>query len=319
MKAFHILYGAAGVLLAAATVLTGDYGLSKTDMEIYDRAVGLENDMSENGFLDFSPSDYKIRFFNGDCDYVVADGEVTKEDAAFDTFVGTAYEIDGAYQVILPTYENFSELFSMLDSAQRISDGELQFGEADYSEDAHVATLWHEAFHAWQLTNWADEVAARGEAADISEEGGYEQIVVNEVDSDPEYVLSFSQEMELLQKAYESDDAEEKCRLTREALALSAEMEQGMSAQAAYAARYFETLEGSARYVEAQAYRLLAGEAAWSETYMGEFTYSNGAGKYYAMGMLKCLLLDQLAPDWKDDFTALADLDEFLQAAVEGR
>lgn len=319
MKAFHILYGAAGVFLAAATVLTGDYGLSKTDMEIYERAVGLENDMSENGFLDFSPSDYKIRFFNGDCDYVVANSEVTKEDAAFETFVGTAYEIDGEYQVILPTYENFSELFSMLDSAQHISDGELQFGEADYSEDAHAATLWHEAFHAWQLTNWADEVAARGEAADISEEGGYEQIVVNEVDSDPEYVLSFSQEMELLQKAYESDDAEEKCRLIREALALSAEMEQGMSAQAAYAARYFETLEGSARYVEAQAYRLLAGETAWSETYMGEFTYSNGAGKYYAMGMLKCLLLDQLAPDWKDDFTALADLDEFLQTAVGER
>lgn len=319
MKIFHMLYGAAGVLLAAATVLTGNYGLSKKDMEIYDRAVGIEDAMAENGFCDFSPSDYKIRFFNGSCDYVVTEGEVAKEDAAFGTFVGTAYEIDGEYQVVLPTYENFSELFTMLNSVQSVSDGEMHFGEANYSGDAHAATLWHEAFHAWQLTNWADEVFARGEAADISEEGGYERIVVNEVDSDSEYVLSFSQEMELLQKAYESDDTEEKCRLTREALALAVEMEQGMSAQAAYVTQYFQTLEGSARYVEAQAYRLLAGEEAWSETYMGDFNYSNGAGKYYAMGMLKCLLLDQLAPEWKDDFTATADLDEFLQAAVGGR
>ena len=155
MKIFHMLYGAAGVLLAAATVLTGNYGLSKKDMEIYDRAVGIEDAMAENGFCDLSPSDYKIRFFNGSCDYVVTEGEVAKEDAAFGTFVGTAYEIDGEYQVLLPTYENFSELFTMLNSVQSVSDGEMHFGEANYSEDAHAATLWHEAFHAWQLKNWA--------------------------------------------------------------------------------------------------------------------------------------------------------------------
>jgi len=149
MKVFHILYGAAGVLLASLTLVTGDYRLSETDREIYDRGIELEDDMAKNGFTDFSLSDYKVRFFYGNCDYVVFNEEVKKENAVFDTFVGTAYEIQGEYQVILPTYRNFSRMFSMLNAAQSVSEGEMHFSEAEYSEDAHVATLWHEAFHAW--------------------------------------------------------------------------------------------------------------------------------------------------------------------------
>jgi len=122
--------------------------------------------------------------------------------------------------------------------------------------------------------------------------------------------------MELLREAFGTEDVEEKCALIQRALLCSAEMEQEMTAQTAYVTKYFETMEGSARYVEAEAYCLLAGEEAWRETYMGDFSYSNGAGKYYAMGMQKCLLLDQLVPEWKDDFTALSDLDELLREAV---
>ena len=104
MKAFNIGYGAVGALLAVSVALTGTYGLPKADREIYDTAIELEEKMQQNGFVEFAPSRFKVRFFNGKLDYVVKDGEVTKEEAAFNTFVGTTSEIDGEYQVILPTY-----------------------------------------------------------------------------------------------------------------------------------------------------------------------------------------------------------------------
>ena len=71
MKLFKIGYALTGFLLAACTAFTGSYGLSKTDREIYRRALSLENDMEKMGFSEFSLADYKVRFCNGNCDYVV--------------------------------------------------------------------------------------------------------------------------------------------------------------------------------------------------------------------------------------------------------
>lgn len=319
MGMFYKIYGAFGIVLTAAVVLTGTYGLSETDRKIYDTALEIEGQMKEGGFPDFSPADYKVRFFNGDSDYVVADGKTTTEKAAFDTFVGTTSKIDGEYQVILPTYKNFSDMFDLLGTAQNVSEGTLGFGEENYSPNAHVATLWHEAFHAWQCTNWEMEIEEQSEAAGLTEEDNLEEVVVNEVDSDPAFVVSFSREMEFLREAYETADAEEKERLVREALALSGERRQQMSEKAAYAERYFQLMEGSARYVEGQAYLLLEGPDAWKENYLNAFTYTNGSGKYYTMGMLKCLLLKQLRPDWEKEFTVTVSLDEQLEHAIDGQ
>lgn len=316
MKVFEIGYGAVGVLLVASVALTGTYGLEKVDREIYDTAIELEEQMQENGFAGFAPSDFKIRFFNGETDYVVADGEVTKEEAAFSTFVGTTSKIDGEYQVVLPTYDNFSDMFSLLDTAQSASSGEMSFGEATYSTNAHVATLWHESFHAWQMTNWEDEIKATFTAAGLSESDNMTDVILNEVDSKDELVVSFSEEMELLMKAYETEDLEEKKQLVLEALAVAEEREAQLSDKAAYSENYFEIVEGSARYVEAEVYRLLEGDEAWRETYFGAFDYTNGVGKYYEMGMYKCLLLDELMPEWKNNFCVTDSLDDYLGSAV---
>lgn len=316
MKAFKIGYGAVGVLLAASVALTGTYGLPKVDREIYETAIDLEEKMQQNGFVGFAPSEFKIRFFNGKSDYVMANGEVTKEEAAFSTFVGTTSEIDGEYQVILPTYDNFSEMFSLLDTAQSAAGGEMSFGEDTYSTNAHVATLWHESFHAWQMTNWEEDIETAYAKAGLTEEDSMSDMILNEVDSDEQLVVSFSEEMELLIKAYETKDVEEKKQLVTEALALADKREEQVGEKVAYAENYFEMIEGSARYIEAEAYRLLEGEAAWNETYFGTFTYSNGTGKYYDMGMYKCLLLDELMPEWKDDFCVTDRLDDYLYRAV---
>lgn len=317
MKKFAVGYGTVGMLLAVSVGVTGTYGLSKTDREIYDTAMNLEEQMQENGFMGFAPEDYKIRFFNGKMDYVVADGKVTEEEAAFDTFVGTTTKIAGAYQVIIPTYDHFSGMISLLNNAQNVTDGEMTFGDDIYSTNAHVATLWHEAFHAWQMTNWEGEVEAAYTAAGLLPEDDMTDIVLNEVDSKETLVVSFSGEMKLLQKAYETENVEKKKQMVADALKFADEREAEEGEKAAYAENYFEMMEGSARYIEAEAYRRLEGEEAWRQVYLGTFTYTNGTQKYYTMGMYKCYLLDELMPEWKDDFCVTDTLDDYLHIAVD--
>lgn len=316
MKFLKQIYAAVGVVLVVSVAATGTYGLSKTDREIYKTAIDLQEKMQENGFEGFVLEDKKVRFFDGSVDYVVTGNKIEKEEAVFDTFVGTTSKVDGEYQVILPTYDNFADMFSLLGAAQSLADGSMLFSEDNYSTNAHVTTLWHEAFHTWQFANWEREINAQIESAGLEEKDNIQEIVVNNIDSKEQLMVSFSSEMELLQEAYETEDMEEKKALTAEALKLSKERKEMLSEKEAYVEQYYEILEGTARYVEAQAYLLLEGEEAWAETYLREFEYSNGSGKYYEMGMYKCLILDQLAPEWKADFNVTDSLDDYLNSAI---
>jgi len=42
----------------------------------------------------------------------------------------------------------------------------------------------------------------------------------------------------------------------------------------------------------------------------------DGSGKYYDMGMYKCMLLDQCLPDWQTQFKTTPDLDGLLLKCV---
>ena len=50
---------------------------------------------------------------------------------------------------------------------------------------------------------------------------------------------------------------------------------------------------------------------------MKPFVYEKGNGKYYTMGNLKCRILDQIAPNWKETFDATESLDVLLRRAIE--
>ena len=70
----------------------------------------------------------------------------------------------------------------------------------------------------------------------------------------------------------------------------------------------------NSQWVESFAYRSLEGDKAWEEHYMGEFSYEKGSGKYYQMGMLKGLLLDQTGEGWQEKFS----LEEGFDGALKG-
>lgn len=325
MKTWKIIYAAMGIILAAGSIATAKYGLSEVNRSIYQDALSLDAKMQEFGFEDFSLKTMKVRFYDGDCDYVVqtdAEGSMTikKEKAILDVFAGTTVKAEGQWQVLIPAYEQFSGLFDALEALgsyeQGVQEGSFAFSESDYSESSHAATIWHEAFHAWQAENWTEDVEKlmeQAEAGSVNTGGNTrEEIIVNEVDSDKELSGLFTEEMQLLMKAYQTEQTEEKKELVEKALEIAERRKEKLT-PAAKAMEYFlENYEGSARYVESMAYRELEGDSAWQEIYLSEFRYENGSGKYYDMGMVKCVLLDQLAEGWQKEFSDGAGLDELL-------
>lgn len=312
----YVIYIAVGVVLLILTIVTGQKGLSQTDKDIYAKAMELDETVNGMGFGDFVITDYKVRFFNGNADYVVSGDEVKKEKAVIETFVGTTVEVDGQYQVLLPVYDRFSAMFSMLAQAGSLAEGDISFEEEAYSTNAHIATLWHEAFHTWQFTKSGAQIEALAIEAGIDADTRYEEVVLEEADANETLKTMFEQEMDLLWQTINAEDAQ-KADLIKEVLVLQAQRQEVLSTKAAFIERYYQTVEGSAKYVEAAAYKELEGTQAWEETYMRPFVYTNGSGKYYDMGMLKCMILDQVAPDWKESFDATVSLNDLLQQATE--
>lgn len=221
MKLYGILYGALGVILMGATIMTGINGLSPQNKAVYDDALSLQQDVDTVGFEDFKLEDYKVRFFDGNADYVVSGETIKKEPAVFTTFVGTAYEVDGDYQVILPTVENFSAMFDLLGTAGSISEGETNFTEAQYGAKEHIATLWHETLHAYQMRHYYDQLT--GLLDEGAEGENIEDIIVSSVDSNQHVVELYKKQMELLNKAYDAEDLTDKKTLAAQYLELEGE------------------------------------------------------------------------------------------------
>ncbi|MGL6200345.1 MAG: hypothetical protein ACRC3H_15550 [Lachnospiraceae bacterium] len=310
MKLYRILYGALGLILLAGTILTGSYGLSAENKSIYEEAVDLQDQVDAIGFEGFRLADYKVRFFDGDVDYVISGNAIKKEDAALTTFVGTAYEVDGEYQVILPTIERFSDMFKLLGSAESLAEGNVNFDESEYGSKEHIATLWHEATHAYQLTKYEDEIT--GVLKDNS--GDIQDIIVSSVDGNQNVVELYKKQMELLNKAYDAENLTEKQAYIADYLDLEHERRTLLSEEACAAEDYYEVAEGTARYIESQVYCFLEGNDAFEEAYTGQTEYENGSGKYYTSGMMKCYLLDELDPDWKTSYDFSVNLTELLEA-----
>lgn len=160
-----VLYGAVGILLAAACICTGEKKLSQTDRQIYEKACSLEQEMEMLGFSGFSVRDYRVRYYDGDCDYVITPSAdtytVTREKPKLDTFAGTIVKVGKEYQIVLPTYEKFKNFFAALDTAgslqQQKEAGETVFALDSYRKETQATVIWHEAFHVWQQENGLDQ------------------------------------------------------------------------------------------------------------------------------------------------------------------
>lgn len=295
-----ILYAGLGIALSVIVVITGVSGLNEKNVAVYTKAIALQNKMTEVGFADFFLEDYPVRFFDGDADYVITttNGKqnIKKEKPIITTFVGTAYKVEGAYEVIVPTLEAFSRMNLAFATASNLESDKLEFDTNGYGGEEHAATIWHEAFHAYQQTKYSKEIKQWGKP-------GKEALLVAEVDENPKVKRLIEQELVILKKAVLTESVDEIQRLLLEYKELEEQRQSLLSEKAQHAEAYLETIEGMARYIESQAYMQEYGKERWQEQYLESIeTYVSGNGKYYAIGMAKALLLDRVDAEWKATF-----------------
>ncbi|GAA0799099.1 hypothetical protein GCM10008910_24750 [Faecalicatena orotica] len=324
-KGAAVLSGAA---LLAGWILTGNTGIASEDKKIYEEAASLQPVVDEIGFQDFKLEDYPVAMYDGKHDYVFYNGEIEKREPVLETFAGTAYPVGDHFEVIIPTMKRFESLLSLAGGVEGMASG------SGYGEEEQTATIWHEAFHAWQLSSHQimgermtpedfteDMETASGQAGETEED-----FFKKEVDQKKDVKKELEQEMRLLKKIV-TGSAMEKGKIdeVRNAVLEYRKLEDGrrekMTQEAADAERRCELTEGTAYYVEGIVLKAEKGSDKGGQTYKERYLetldkYEDGRGKYYRIGMAKCLILDQLSPDWKETMDFSKSLDEMLDEAV---
>lgn len=278
-----------GIVLVIGVIVTGNYGLSQEDLAIYRRAAVLEGEGGNMGFAGFAFTDYPVAFYDGDQDYVIVrEGDeygVKRRKAVINFMVATAYPVEDHYEVLTPTIQKMSSLMNL-----------ISMGGMAYGEEEHIATLWHEAFHCYQITHFPENINAIGPAE--MDEG----IIVQGADADPLAVSLFRQQARLLEDAAKAQDVDKIREYIVKYKELDEERKMLLSPEVIALEDYYTRVEGTARYIEACVYKMLVPEQ-FDSIYLDDISeYGQGSVKYYKTGMAQCMVLDRLDAGWKNGF-----------------
>lgn len=197
------------------------------------------------------------------------------------------------YEIFTFDFDDFERLNSFALSSEEI-------------ENHYISTIWHEAFHAWQQTN--------------SEKIDFETTSSNldKVDENDAYEEWYNEDVSILLEAVKSEDkAHQKLLLKKWLEHKDALMELGFTEQELAAIDMYETIEGSAYYVESRVYLMLSNQDSYEEYYINNINeYAKGSSKFYSSGMLKYVLLDELGVNWQENYTTSQSPSALLATAV---
>ncbi len=207
-KAARIAAALLGAGLLAMWLLTGESGLSEEDIEIYEQTAAMQDQVDGLGFLDFRLEDYPVAMYDGKWDYVIYQGEIKKRAPVLETFAGTVYPVEDHFEVVVPTVGQLDQLLSLAGGVEGMVSGN------GYDAEEQTAAIWHEAFHAYQLTNYAilgewvdpEELRQEMEGGDGGEGQAViseEEWIVEEVDKRAEIRKQLETEPNLLEEAAE--------------------------------------------------------------------------------------------------------------------
>jgi len=280
-----------GIMLLVGVLVTMETELSAKNLESYERAVALEETL-ETGFPEFSFEATPMRFFDGDVDYVKQADGFKRVPSATRAFAATALAIDGEMQLIVPTMEKMEGLFALL-----APEG------FTYDEVHQVATMWHEAFHVYQLTRYDAQLQP------LMVDGLEERIA--EIDQNQRAVELFTQAQKALYRAYRKHSEEE----LQTYLNLMEERDDLLTEEQRRAEHFYEMAEGTANYVESIA--AIALDESKSDYYFEETDNAmKGTAKYYDTGKIMCYILDERMPDWKEHYDFSKPLRTVLKETV---
>lgn len=308
----RVLYAFVGLILLFAFLFNGNSELSAEDLSFYQKALGLEGRSSQRVFPQYRVSDYTLRYYDGDVDYVVRAGEIQREKPAIRSLAATIYEVDGEQQIVVPTAERMRKSMGLLAASRGLDPDPI------LDEDAlQVSTIWHEGFHCYQFTNFSKEIS-EGLNMEEFKNIDKDELIRESIDANPNLVDNYVSAERILDQALKSNDPEETTFLGQEFLNIYHKRRQSMKERSQKFESLYETIEGTAQYVESRAYLDMAGETAYHDYYVGEEQgYIQGIGKYYQMGRKICLLLDKLDPDWSQEFDFSKSLDILLKEQLE--
>ncbi len=298
----RLLYLTFGLLLTAAVLLSSTSGFSRTDRQHYETAIAMDSE----SFPGYHLKDYTVRYFDGDVDYVLKDGVLSKEKPVFRSLVATIEEVNGELQVVVPTAERMKDTLSLLGMGQ-------EGLETSIDHDAlQVATLWHEGFHCYQLSHFEGAINRESLPEDL------ETFIAQEIDAKEELISAFLEAENMLERAINAKELHQAKEFAAEFLSIYHKRRENLTEEARQMESLYEMMEGSAQYIESKIYRAQAGEEAYVEYYMPrESEYLYGISKYYQLGRKICLVLDKLEPDWSTDFDFSMSLSEVLEESIK--
>ena len=293
-KIGYAVYGLIGAGLIVSGFTTTERGLKEDNRKEYDRVVEDYAELGDMGFDGFRPMDYKVAFSNGEKDFVIdyndGDYEVSERKAVYEGLVGSIYQNGNEFEVVVPEYDTW------------IATG---------SSSQLSSVIWHESFHAFQNTKY--------HVLENASENGLSEIELAErIDSDAEKKNMYEKELEILSQI---TDEEKNCdaeTIALEYINVASDRDKILSDEEKVSEDFYEMVEGSAYYVEASVVRYENGEAAYQDKYINEAgNYIDGNSKYYHHGMMQCMLLDELDPQWKASYNFDKPLDEVIASYVK--
>jgi len=308
MKKFMTIYGLIGVILVTLLVCFSSTELPQINETLYTKAYRLSDRVAEEIWPGYEFKAYPVAIRKGKSDYVFHADKYSKRKAVLPIIAATAYKHDGEINVFMPSKEDMDSLGQF---AEGLSENREQFFITGFtldnkgmSDNRFIAILFHEGFHAYQIEYFEDNLFnSLPFSSDEDEE------ILKLVDTDAAVKKLYTQENKALRDMHQMQDKGE----LKEGISryLTIREQRMQTFRQKYGDKkwnllmvlenYYEKVEGTARYTEAKAARLLGDEDLYREYLYSLQVSMDGKEKYYRSGMAMCLIFDELNSSWKEE------------------
>lgn len=305
MKRFKIMYCLVGIILIVVLIFTSNKGLESKNYELYTKACDMQSDIERNVWKGISIKNYPVAIRKGDTEYVFYKYQVKKRKSILPVYACSIYPVNNEINVLIPSFQELSTIGEIMEGA---SDGsnilisELGFSKESISEKQYIAIMYHEAFHAYQFSNFKDNLLKISNFKNAGD-------VTQRIDKSDTLKNLYIKEADILYKAVNEQDKNKLYSYVKQYINARAarvktlknqlssdEFNTLMSAEA-----YYELFEGTARYVELRTVETFNDKEVYQKYIDGLKDYNGNREKYYKSGMAMCLILDKIDSRWKDN------------------
>jgi hypothetical protein len=304
MKKFRIIYTSIGVLLIILLIFTNSMKLPERNKELYEKACDIQNNMQKKTWEELSVRNYPVAIRKENKEYVFYNGEVKKRKSVLPVYVCSIFPVNNEINVLIPAFDEMNEIGNIvegLSDGNKLLKSQFGFNNNSISENNYISVLYHEAFHAYQFTNYevminkmadfdnADKVIEKLDNNDsfknlYKKEGEILYLAINEKEKDKvvnyigKYIAARNKRTEILKGKLSNQDF--KTLVTAE--------------------NYYELIEGTAAYVQLKTDEELKDMGLYKQNIDKLKEFSGKTQKYYKSGMAMCIILDKLDNSWKE-------------------